>query len=58
MELPLGNFFEVTVDSQRLSAWLDDTQRQIRVQSDRTDELARTVSGLAASLGARIKRGE
>jgi hypothetical protein len=58
MELPLGNFFEVTVDAQRLSAWLEDMQRQVRVQADRTDELGKTVGGLAGSLGARMKRSE
>lgn len=58
MDLPLGNFFEVTVDSQRLSVWMEDIQRQIRVQSDRTDELARTLGGLSGSLGARLKKGE
>jgi hypothetical protein len=58
MELPLGNFFEVTVDAHKLSAWLEDMQRQVRVQADRTDEMAKIVNNMAGSLGARLKKGE
>lgn len=58
MELPLGNFFEVTIDSQRLSAWMEDLNRQVRVQADRMDELARQLGGLSGNLGAKMKRNE
>lgn len=58
MELPLGNFFEVTVNTNKLAGFMDDVVRKVQTQSDRIDELAKIVTAFTSSIGGRLKKSE
>lgn len=56
MELPLGNFFEVTVNTNKLAGFMDDVLRKVQTQSDRIDELNKIVTAFTSSIGGRLKK--
>lgn len=56
MELPLGNFFEVTVNTNKLAGFMDDVLRKVQTQSDRIDELNKIMTAFTSSIGGRLKK--
>lgn len=54
----MGNFFEVTVNTNKLAGFMDDVVRKVQIQCDRIDELAKVVTSFTTSIGGRLKKNE
>lgn len=54
----MGNFFEVTVNTNKLAGFMDDVVRKVQAQSDRIDELSKVVTAFTSSIGGRLKKSE
>jgi hypothetical protein len=54
MELPIGNFFEVTINSNKLYSFMEDIMHKLDSQEGRVCELARQV-GSTGSVDDKLK---
>lgn len=55
MELPLGNFFEVTINSNKLYSFMEDFTRKLDTQDARIDELSKRIGSAGSSVDDKLK---
>lgn len=55
MELPIGNFFEVTINSNKLYAIMDDMMRKLECQETRIGEMVRLIGSAGGSVDDKLK---
>lgn len=58
MELPIGNFFEVTINSNKLFSFMEDIMRKVDVQDARIGELTRLFGATGTNLDQKLKSQE
>lgn len=56
MDIPLGNIFEVTINSNRLYSYLNDILGQLKEQSERINGLGSAVSSISSGLQEQLRK--
>jgi len=54
MDIPLGNIFEVTINSNRLYSYIEDIQTQLNQHADKINSLNLSMSTISSSLKEQI----
>lgn len=55
MNLPTGNFFEVTINSQKLFAFIEDIHKQLQHQDRQLTALASKINGTVATAQEEVR---
>lgn len=55
MDIPLGSIFEVTINSNKLYAYIEDILTHLRDHADKINDLTLTVADISTSLREQLK---
>lgn len=50
MDLPTGNFFEVTINSNKLFSFIEDIFKQLKTQETQIESLSSKINGMVTSV--------